>query len=81
MIKKFENSATTMFCIVILFVLLQVACCQNVITTIAGAGTGSYSGDGGAATSAALGAPTDVALDSSGRILFNSFVVFLRSIS
>ena len=36
------------------------------ITTIAGTGASSYSGDGGQATSATLYYPTDVALDSSG---------------
>ena len=40
-----------------------------VITTIAGTGTSSYSGDGEAATSATLSNPRGVALDSSG-ILF-----------
>ncbi len=38
----------------------------DVITTIAGTGTGSYSGDNGAATSAALYCPYGVALDTSG---------------
>ncbi len=38
----------------------------GIITTIAGTGTGSYSGDGGQATSATLHGPTGVALDSSG---------------
>ena len=41
----------------------------NIITTIAGTGTSSYSGDNGAATSAALKYPVGVALDASGRIL------------
>ncbi len=41
---------------------------QDVITTIAGTGTSSYSGDGGAATSAALNYPNGVALDTSGTI-------------
>ena len=43
----------------------------GIITTIAGTGTGtgSYSGDNGAATSAALYSPQGVALDASGRIL------------
>ena len=40
-----------------------------IITTIAGTGSGSYSGDGGAATSAALYYPRGVAVDASGRIL------------
>ena len=38
----------------------------GIITTIAGTGTGSYSGDGGAATSATLKYPAGVGLDSSG---------------
>ena len=41
----------------------------GIITTIAGTGTGSYSGDNGAATSATLYAPQGVAVDASGRIL------------
>ena len=41
----------------------------GIITTIAGTGSASYSGDGGAATSAALYDPHGVALDASGRIL------------
>ena len=40
-----------------------------IITTVAGTGTDSYSGDNGAATEATLNAPTGVALDASGRIL------------
>ncbi len=37
-----------------------------IITTVAGTGTNSFSGDAGAATSATLKNPTDVAVDSSG---------------
>ena len=37
-----------------------------IVSTIAGTGTGSYSGDNGEATSAALNTPTGLALDSSG---------------
>jgi hypothetical protein len=37
-----------------------------IITTIAGTGANSYSGDNGAATSAALYNPQGVALDSAG---------------
>ncbi len=40
----------------------------GIITTFAGTGTGSYSGDNGAATSATLYQPAGVALDSSGRV-------------
>ena len=55
--------------LLLVFMLLQSVCCQDVITTIAGTGTGSYSGDNGAATSATLYYPTGVAVDASGRIL------------
>ena len=41
----------------------------GIITTIAGTGTASYSGDNGAATSAALYLPRGVAVDTSGRVL------------
>ena len=39
-----------------------------IISTIAGTGTTSYSGDGGAATSATLYYPEGVAVDASGRV-------------
>ena len=41
----------------------------GIITTIAGTGTSSYSGDNGAATSATLYYPSGVVVDASGRIL------------
>jgi uncharacterized repeat protein (TIGR01451 family) len=41
---------------------------SGVITTVAGNGTADYSGDGGAATSASLYSPVDVAADSSGNL-------------
>ena len=47
----------------------KVTVSTGIISTIAGTGTGSYSGDNGAATSAALYLPYGVALDASGRIL------------
>ena len=47
----------------------KVTVSTGVITTIAGTGSGSYSGDNGAATSASLNQPFGVALDASGRIL------------
>jgi hypothetical protein len=50
----------------------KVTVSTSMITTIAGTGTGSYSGDGGKATSAALYYPTKVALDSSGTQYTNS---------
>ena len=47
----------------------KVTISTGIITLIAGTGTGSYSGDNGAATSAALNFPLGVAVDASGRIL------------
>ena len=46
----------------------KVTVLTGIITTIAGTGTGSYSGDDGAAISATLYAPSGVAVDTSGRI-------------
>ena len=42
----------------------------GIITTIAGTGSTTFSGDNGAATSATLYLPRGVALDASGRILY-----------
>ena len=56
--------------LLLVFMLLQSVRCQDIITTIAGTGTASYSGDNGAATSATLYYPSGVAFDSSGRILY-----------
>ena len=47
----------------------KVTVSTGIITLIAGTGSTSYSGDNGAATSAALRYPMGVALDASGRIL------------
>ncbi len=42
----------------------------SVITTFAGTGTASYSGDGGQATSATINAPTGIVVDSGGNVYF-----------
>ena len=47
----------------------KVTVSTGVITTFAGTGTGSYSGDNGAATSATLSYPHGVVLDASGTSL------------
>ena len=52
----------------------KVTVSTGIITTIAGTGTSSYSGDGGAATSASLFYPWGVALDASGRTLLLSLL-------
>ncbi len=43
----------------------------SIISTIAGTGTASYSGDNGQATSATVNVPTGIAIDSSGNVYFN----------
>ncbi len=45
----------------------KVTVSTGIITTFAGTGTGSYSGDNGPATSAALNKPAGVGIDSSGK--------------
>ena len=47
----------------------KVTVSTGIITTIAGTGSSSYSGDNGAAVSAELNEPQGVAVDASGRIL------------
>ncbi len=49
----------------------KVTISTGIISTIAGTGDSTYSGDNGVATSAALSSPFDVALDSSGNLRFN----------
>ena len=47
----------------------KVTVSTGLISTIAGTGASSYSGDGGAATSAELYNPRDVILDSLGTLI------------
>jgi uncharacterized membrane protein YbhN (UPF0104 family) len=55
----------------------KVTVSTGIITTIAGTGTSSFSGDGGAATSASLYQPVGVTVDSSGTtLLFTLFFSF-----
>ncbi len=53
----------------------KVTVSTGIITTYAGTGTASYSGDGGAATAAALQGPYGVAVDVSGTPFSPSFLV------
>jgi hypothetical protein len=46
---------------------------SGTITTIAGNGSGGYSGDGGAATAATLNWPTGIALDNAGNIYVTEY--------
>ncbi len=61
----------------------KVTVSTGIITTFAGTGSGSYSGDNGPASSAALNFPRGVALDSAGTYSFiifsNEFIYFLAS--
>ena len=61
----------------------KVTISTGIITTIAGTGTSSYSGDGGEATSATLYYPYGVNVDSSGKaaVVHNFIInsVFMRS--
>jgi hypothetical protein len=49
------------------FRIRKVTVSTGIITTIAGTGASSYSGDNGAATSAGMRFPCDVTIDASGR--------------
>ncbi len=55
----------------------KVTAATSFISTIAGTGSGSYSGDNGAATSAAIQRPTGIAVDSSGMNATNSLKFYL----
>ena len=55
----------------------KVTVSTGIITTIAGTGTVSYSGDNGPATSATLHSPSGVNVDSSGKpTVVNIFIIY-----
>ncbi len=54
----------------------KVTVSTGIIITIAGTGTYGYSGNGGAATSAALAYPNGIAFDSSGTHHFINFNIY-----
>ncbi len=51
-------------------IIRKVSASTGIITTVAGTGTGGYTGDGGPATSAQLAFPSGVVTDASGNIFF-----------
>ena len=59
----------------------KVTASTGIITTIAGTGTDSYSGDNGAATSAALSYPYGVTVDASGKPAVFSVILFIHVLS
>ncbi len=58
-------------CIILFFsLLLRFTTCVDIITTIVGTGTGTYSGDGSAATAAGLNYPYGVRIDEAGETIY-----------
>ena len=57
------------------FRVRKVTISTGIITTIAGTGTGSYSGDNGPATSATLNHPSGVTVDTSGKPAVSSVII------
>ncbi|HXN47522.1 MAG TPA: hypothetical protein VN893_12825 [Bryobacteraceae bacterium] len=53
------------------FVIREVVAATGAIMTVAGNGLPGYSGDGGPATSARIGVPSNAAVDASGNIYFS----------
>ena len=64
-----------LFWLLLIGALIQQSCCVDIITTIAGTGASSYSGDNGQAISASLYGASAVVVDSSG--IYNLFKYFL----
>ena len=59
------------YLMLIILAILGIVSAIDVITTIAGTGSSSFSGDGGAATSAEFKLPKGVQLDTAGNILLH----------
>ena len=59
---------TVRYALFVFVLVLYLARCDDIISTIAGTGSTSYIGDGGQATSATLYYPYGICLDSSGSI-------------
>ena len=60
----------------------KVTVSTGIITTIAGTGTASYSGDNGPSTSATLNYPYGVMVDTSGKpAVFSVIILFIHVLS
>ena len=60
----------------------KVTAATGIITTVAGNGTGGYSGDGGPATSAQLDNPGGIAVDSAGNLyIADSWKSYIRKVA
>ena len=62
--------------LVLMFLIIDVTLAispnaASIITTIAGTGIASYSGDNGQATAATMNGPAGIVIDSSGNVYFN----------
>lgn len=76
--QAFTRIVSTIAVAITAFMLLSASASAQifrvpVITTVAGDGSYYYSGDGGAATSAALANPSGVAVDSAGNLCIADF--------
>ncbi len=60
--------------------VLKVTVSTGIITTLAGNGTASYSGDGSQATSATLNGPSGVAIDSSGISIYRPQITVIDNL-
>ena len=68
-----RSKAAKYLCVAAVFFTFPILANAQIISTIAGNGTGSYSGDGGAATAAGINYPTHTAMDASGNLYFGDF--------
>lgn len=63
-------------------VIRKVSAATGIITTVAGNGTGGYSGDGGSATAAELWGPSSVAVDAAGNLyIADSYNCVIRKVA
>lgn len=63
------------------FVIRRVNAANGIITTFAGNNSNTHSGDGGQATSAGIGYPSSVALDSLGNVYIGETYYYVRRVA